>query len=132
MRVTTRANFLRNQTRRSGYKRRSSPRFVSFGKESVFMDVVRLLARLLGVATISSVVASTAFAQSSSQPLFDLRDASGTSWLPDARPVLGVRLSIGVWDVMLHANIFAQFLYEPGETHRTSHQAGSINWLMAM
>ena len=33
---------------------------------------------------------------------------------------------------MGHANVFAQFLYESGEDHRTSHQAGSINWFMGM
>ncbi len=31
-----------------------------------------------------------------------------------------------------HANLFAQFLYESGDTHRTSRQAGSINWFMGM
>ncbi len=31
-----------------------------------------------------------------------------------------------------HANLFAQFLYESGDTHRTSRQARSINWFMGM
>jgi len=34
--------------------------------------------------------------------------------------------------MMFHGNAFMQFLYEGGEEHRRSHQAGSINWFMAM
>ena len=44
--------------------------------------------------------------------------------------MLGFHAQVGDWDLMLHGNAFVQFLYEAGETHRTSHQFGSINWLM--
>jgi len=44
----------------------------------------------------------------------------------------GVHASLGGWMVMGHANVFAQFLYESGDIHRTSRQAGSINWFMGM
>jgi hypothetical protein len=107
------------------------------------MEIVRLLPRLCGAAAILFVVTELAFGQTGTAPadhqhetaamtLFDLREASGTAWLPDATPMFGSRHSMGGWDVMLHGNVFGQFLYESGEAHRTSHQAGSINWLMAM
>ena len=63
---------------------------------------------------------------------FPARDASGTSWQPDVTPMNAFHLDAGKWSLMGHANIFAQFLYESGEVHRTSHQAGSINWFMGM
>jgi hypothetical protein len=71
-----------------------------------------------------------------SATLFPARDASGTAWLPDETPMYAAMRRLGAWEVMLHGNVFAQFLYEPGEQHRTggfsSHQASSVNWLMAM
>ena len=36
----------------------------------------------------------------------------------------------GSWELMLHGNVFVQFLHESGEFHRRSQQAGSINWMM--
>jgi hypothetical protein len=60
------------------------------------------------------------------------REGSGTAWVPDATPMFGVHRQARGWEVMLHGNAFLQFLYEGGEEHRTSHQAGSINWFMAM
>jgi hypothetical protein len=73
---------------------------------------------------------------SSGQPLFEARDASGTSWLPDETPMFGIQKKAGAWDVMFHWNVFGQFLYEPGYIHRTggfeTHQASSVNWFMAM
>jgi hypothetical protein len=62
----------------------------------------------------------------------DARDASGTSWQPAATPITAVHARAGDWMLMGHANVFLQFLYESGEVHRTSHQAGSINWFMGM
>jgi len=62
----------------------------------------------------------------------DARQASGTAWQPSATPMEGVHASAGGWTFMGHANVFAQFLYESGEVHRTSRQAGSINWFMGM
>jgi hypothetical protein len=64
--------------------------------------------------------------------LFSARDASGTAWLPDDTPMFGLHGTPAGWEVMVHGIAFAQFLYESGEEHRQSHQAGSINWLMAM
>lgn len=73
------------------------------------------------------VLASSADAQE-----HDPRDASGTSWQPAATPIAAVHVQSGDWMLMGHANFFLQFLYESGEVHRTSHQAGSINWFMGM
>jgi len=52
--------------------------------------------------------------------------------VPDRTPMYGAHLTRSGWEVMLHGHGFAQFLYESGEVHRTSHQAGSINWAMGM
>src|SRR5688572_17276470 len=66
-----------------------------------------------------------------SDTLFPAREASGTSWLPDATPMYAVHRNWRGWSVMLHGNLFAQFLYEPGERHRTdgfsTHQFSSTN-----
>jgi hypothetical protein len=61
---------------------------------------------------------------------FPVREASGTSWLPDASPMYGIHQTAGDWQLMWHGNAFAQFLYESGD--RGTEQAGSINWVMAM
>ena len=61
---------------------------------------------------------------------FPTREASGTSWLPEASPMYGIHQAAGSWQLMWHGNGFAQFLYESGE--RGNEQAGSINWMMAM
>jgi hypothetical protein len=59
-------------------------------------------------------------------------DGSGTAWLPGTTPMYGFHRDVSGWQLMLHGNAFAQFLYESGEEHHGSHQAGSINWFMAM
>ena len=64
--------------------------------------------------------------------LFPTRDASGTAWLPSLTPMSGVHGRVHGWELMLHGDAFAQFLYESGDVHRGSHQAGSINWMMGM
>jgi hypothetical protein len=68
--------------------------------------------------------------------LFPSREASGTAWLPDETPMYGISRTLAGWNVMVHGSAFGQFLYEPGEKHRTggfaSQQASSVNWLMAM
>src|SRR5262245_12851232 len=51
--------------------------------------------------------------------LFPPPDASGTAWQPDETPMYGVQRTWGGWDVMLHDNASAQFLYEPGYIHQT-------------
>jgi hypothetical protein len=68
--------------------------------------------------------------------LFPAREASGTSWFPDETPMYGIQRKVGNWELMLHGAAFAQFLYEPGDKHRTggfsNRQASSVNWMMAM
>jgi hypothetical protein len=69
-------------------------------------------------------------------PLVAPRDASGTSWLPDETPMYGAHRTWRGWDVMLHGAAYVQFLYEPGDIHRTGGfsegQASSVNWAMVM
>ena len=63
-------------------------------------------------------------------------DFSGTAWLPKATPMLGLHRSWREWDLRLDGTMFVQFLYEPGDRHRTgaaaNHQLVSPNWVMAM
>jgi len=63
-------------------------------------------------------------------------DFSGTAWLPKATPMLGLHRSWREWDLRLDGTVFVQFLYEPGDRHRTggaaNHQLVSPNWVMAM
>ena len=64
------------------------------------------------------------------------RDASGTAWLPAATPMYGVHRPWRGWDLRLDGVLFAQFLYEPGDRHRTggpaNRQLGGVNWGMAL
>ena len=68
--------------------------------------------------------------------LFPAREASGTAWLPENTPMFGVMRTWGPWTAMLHGNLFAQVIYEPGEIHRTGGfsetQGSSVNWGMLM
>ena len=59
-------------------------------------------------------------------------ESSGTAWQPAATPMTNIHAAVGDWMFMGDANVFAQFLYESGGIHRTSQQAGSINWFMGM
>jgi len=74
--------------------------------------------------------------ESSMAELFAPRDASGTSWIPDESPMFGIDRTFGPWTVMIDGSAFVQFLYEPGDFHRTgglsNDQFSSANWLMAM
>jgi hypothetical protein len=70
--------------------------------------------------------------QQAGETRFSTRDASGTSWLPDLTPMYGIHRAASSWELMLHGNLFLQYLNEGGEEHRRGHQAGSINWLMGM
>jgi hypothetical protein len=91
-------------------------------------------------AAICLFVSGVAFAQDAHQHHTDAaapsaflpREASGTAWLPDASPMFGAHRQSRGWEMMLHGNGFAQFLWEGGEEHRTAHQGGSINWVMGM
>ena len=64
--------------------------------------------------------------------LFEPRDASGTAWLPDVTPMYGLHRTRTPWEMMLHGNVFLQYLNEGGEEHRRGQQAGSVNWVMGM
>ncbi|MGQ0734332.1 MAG: hypothetical protein ACT4QD_11820 [Acidobacteriota bacterium] len=68
--------------------------------------------------------------------LFPAREASGTAWVPDETPMYAVHRTWRGWEVMLHGTVVAQFLYEPGDRHRTggsaTHQWSSVNWAMGM
>lgn len=68
--------------------------------------------------------------------LFGSREASGTAWVPDDTPMFGHQFEAGPWRLVLHGNGFVQYLYEPGDVHRTGgnqeHQAGIVNWIMLM
>jgi uncharacterized protein (DUF433 family) len=55
--------------------------------------------------------------------LFQTRETSGTSWVPDFTPMFGFHTSVGQRDVMLHGNAFVQFLLESGNDTWRSHQA---------
>jgi hypothetical protein len=59
-----------------------------------------------------------------------VRDSSGTAWLPDATPMYAVHTQRNGWLLMTHGNAFVQFLSESGD--RGSDQFGSINWAMGM
>lgn len=57
------------------------------------------------------------------------REGSGTSWLPDATPMVAVHgPTLGGWETMLHGIGFIQYLRD--EKPRGSAQFGSINWIM--
>jgi hypothetical protein len=56
--------------------------------------------------------------------------ASGTALLPGETPTYAVHAAIGPWLLMLHGNVFAQYLND--ERPRGVDQFGSINWFMAM
>ena len=68
--------------------------------------------------------------------LFPSREASGTAWIPDTSPMYGAEFEAGRWRLMVHGNGVLQYLYEPGDVHRTGgeqeHQLGGVNWIMLM
>jgi hypothetical protein len=74
--------------------------------------------------------------QHAHETFFPPREASGTAWLPDESPMYGVQQTWGTWQIMLHGTAVAQYLYEPGDRHRTggsaNHQVSSVNWAMMM
>jgi hypothetical protein len=105
-----------------------------------------LLSAVLVSAFVSDVTAQSQPAAAPGEPhqhtdpgpidVFPMRDASGTAWQPDTSPMSGMPRPWRGWSVMLHGNVFAQFLYEPGDRHRTggtaNEQASSVNWIMGM
>jgi len=59
-----------------------------------------------------------------------VREASGTSWQPEASPMYAVHVQRDAWTLMVHESVFLQFFHESGE--RGNDQVGSINWMMGM
>lgn len=64
------------------------------------------------------------------------RDATGTAWLPAATPMYGLHQPWRGWDVRLAGSVFAQFVSEPTERHRTggadTAQFSGVTWAMGM
>lgn len=58
------------------------------------------------------------------------REGSGTAWLPDLSPMYAVHTMAGPWELMLHGNVFVQYIDEGSD--RGDEQLGSVNWLMGM
>jgi hypothetical protein len=58
------------------------------------------------------------------------RDGSGTAWLPDSSPMHALHRKAGAWDLMLHGNLFVEYINEGGA--RGDDDFGSINWVMGM
>jgi hypothetical protein len=58
------------------------------------------------------------------------REGSGTSWQPDASPVYALHSMAGPWELMLHGNVFAQYIDEGSE--RGDSQLGLVNWFHGM
>jgi hypothetical protein len=92
--------------------------------------------RGLAAAVLLAATAAGAGAQEHQHepaaPLFPTVEASGTSWIPDATPMAAHHVEAGPWSLMLHGNLFVQYLHEWAPIHRGSHQLGSINWMMLM
>lgn len=58
------------------------------------------------------------------------REASGTAWLPDSTPMHAIHAAAGSWLLMVHGNVFVQYVRETSD--RGDEQFGSINWVMGM
>lgn len=58
------------------------------------------------------------------------REGSGTSWQPDSTPMYAMHRLAGPLLLMLHGNVFMQYLIEGGD--RGDDQFGSVNWVMGM
>jgi hypothetical protein len=58
------------------------------------------------------------------------REGSGTAWLPDSSPMHALHRQAGPWDLMLHGNLFIEYINERGA--RGDDDFGSINWVMGM
>ncbi len=58
------------------------------------------------------------------------RDASGTAWQPDVTPMYAVHRRAGPWSLMLHGNVFLEYIGQGSD--RGEQQLGSVNWFMGM
>jgi hypothetical protein len=118
-------------------------------KSDVAGRVLRTVAVVAGLALAAANAAWAQTAQAVQPPvhhhqpaitgaveLFPPRDASGTGWFPDGTPMSGWHRVWNGWSVMVHGNVVAQLIHEPGEVHRTggfsTTQASSSNWGMLM
>jgi hypothetical protein len=59
------------------------------------------------------------------------RNASGTAWQPDASPMHARHFTAADWTVMLHGNVFLQYIDDEANG-RGDRELGSVNWLMLM
>src|SRR5579864_8153548 len=62
------------------------------------------------------------------------RDGSGTSWLPDASPMMANHFSAGAWNFMFHYRAFVYYdrQNDADQARRGDDQFGSVNWAMLM
>jgi hypothetical protein len=62
------------------------------------------------------------------------REGSGTSWLPDASPMMANHFSAGSWDFMFHYRAFIYYdrQNDADRSKRGDDQIGSVNWAMLM
>jgi hypothetical protein len=44
------------------------------------------------------------------EELFPANEASGTSWVPQATPMMGAEGNLGGWHLMIHGSVFGQVL----------------------
>lgn len=83
-------------------------------------------------ATVASAAQEHQHHQPPPAPALDIpedREGSGTSWMPDASPMVAVHgPTLGGWQTMLHGIAFVQYLRD--EKPRGSSQFGSVNWMM--
>ncbi|HEY1303858.1 MAG TPA: hypothetical protein VGF24_09945 [Vicinamibacterales bacterium] len=59
-------------------------------------------------------------------------EESGTAWSPASTTMSGWHRQARDWELMVHGNIFVQFISDFGTEHHGGHQPGSINWIMGM
>ena len=106
------------------------------GRRTAFICGLMVAAAAPAAAQHDHPAAPPADHQHGGSSLFAAREGSGTSWQPDTTPMHGSHGSWRGWELMLHGNVFLQWLYEPAERHRSggmaSHQVSSVNWGMAM
>jgi hypothetical protein len=60
----------------------------------------------------------------------EVRNGSGTAWLPDDSPMRGAMWDAGPWSLMLHGAGALQYVQTTGA--RGDHEVGSVNWFMSM
>jgi hypothetical protein len=58
------------------------------------------------------------------------REASGTSWQPDATPMRAIHAKVGGFTFMFHENVFVGF--DAQSSDRGGHLFDSVNWVMGM